>query len=143
MYWVARDGDPTKAQEIFVFRLAPFLGRFYGNERRYRFVVSNITDEMNTEKIAPVGFLQFRPRNDKGEKELRDTVLFFGNMQAGRPRRCVLALKTQAGETEENGYIHMLDSTYLVILPDVGDGRRLVKAEFYSKRDDLLYAYVP
>ncbi|MDE5994348.1 MAG: hypothetical protein K2G60_02415 [Oscillospiraceae bacterium] len=72
-YFIAADGDSSKAQEIFVFKRT-FLG--FITFDRYKFVMSST--QSGREGENKFGSLQFFTRNDKGEKETEATLLFFG-----------------------------------------------------------------
>lgn len=71
MYYIATDGDSSKAQEIFIFKR-----KYFGSLMRYKFVMSS--EQSGREGEEKFGSIQFFTRNDNGEKETESTLLFFG-----------------------------------------------------------------
>ena len=75
-YFIAADGDPSKPQEIFVFR-----EKFFGSSSyfdRYVFVMSSTQATGNVESGQGYGSVRFFAKNDHDETEKGATLIYFG-----------------------------------------------------------------
>lgn len=75
-YFIAADGDPSKPQEIFVFREKFFGSSSYWD--RYVFVMSSTQATGNVKSGKGYGSLRFFAKNDHDETEKGATLIYFG-----------------------------------------------------------------
>lgn len=141
-YWIAEDGDPSKSQEIFIFKRKN-LGPLEFD--RYEFVLSSVQNTNDCEETK-VGSVQFFTRKDNGDKETNSTLLFYG-ATADSDIQSYQYKITQAGELETHqGKILKTDSVWILKIFDLGNGdennkRQITEVNFFDSDEKLIYSY--
>lgn len=75
-YFIAADGDPSKPQEMFVFREKKYS--LTTPLDRYEFIMSTTQENVNSESGKGYGSLRFFAKNDHDETEKGATLIYFG-----------------------------------------------------------------
>lgn len=141
-YWIASDGDSSKSQEIFVFRLKRFLGL---DISRYQYVASSVESDVEKSDI-PIGSMQFFTRKDDGEKEAGATLLLYGSAAESDIFYCEYTLTTNDFSEIHKEKVLLGDKGWLVKITDIGNIEKNIKKEvtnikFYDIDNNLIYEY--
>lgn len=140
-YFIAADGDSSKAQEIFVFKRI-FLG--FITFDRYKFVMSST--QSGREGENKFGSLQFFTRNDKGEKETEATLLFFGANRDSDITTYEYTLTVREGSNVYSGNVVKDNSIWFVKFYGLGnidenDKKIISDVKFYDSNGNLVGVY--
>lgn len=141
-YFVAADGDSSKAQEIFVFKRT-FLGPITLD--RYKFVMSST--QSGREGENKFGSLQFFTRNDKGEKETEATLLFFGASRDSDIATYEYTLTVREGSNVYSGIIPSRENPVWIVKfyglgnTDYNDKKEISDVKFYDSNGNLVGVY--
>lgn len=144
-YWVAVDGDPTKPQEVFIFRLKTFLSIDFN---RYQYIASSVASDAVTSEL-PIGSMQFYTMKDNGEKETGSTLLLYGSHAEADIYYCEYKVKyNNKIETIKNAVLGRSadKKAWLCEIYDLGADKSGCKKEifdikFYDINNKLLYKY--
>lgn len=140
VYWVATDGDASKPQEVFIFRLKPFLSK---DLNRYQYVAGSVGSTKEEQKI-PVGSMQFFSRKDDGEKESSPTLLLYGSNKESDIFYCEYTIesddKTEIKKEKVRGKNYSSDA-WIHIINNLESGTKISDIKFYDTDGNLLYKY--
>ena len=139
-YWVAADGDSTKAQEIFIFKQ-----KLFGllNFNRYQFIASNTQVLSDNNKV---GSIRFFTRNDDGKKEKASTLLFYGAVADSDIKRYEFSLTIAQGTNTYAGTIKANNGAWLVKFCDVqsideNTKKDISNVKFFNSKDEIILTY--
>lgn len=139
IYYVAADGDSSKAQELFIFKR-----KYFGTIARYEFIMSST--QSGREGEEKFGSVQFFTKNDKGEKETDSTLLFFGTKKDSDIATYEYTLTVKEGSNVYSGNVQNHHSIWYVKfcgLNNTDDNYKKVISDvkFYDSDGNLVGVY--
>lgn len=139
IYYVAADGDSSKAQELFIFKR-----KYFGPIARYEFIMSST--QSGREGEEKFGSVQFFTRNDKGEKETGATLLFFGAERDSDITTYEYTLTVREGSNVYSGNVQKYNSIWYVKFYGLGNTdenykKVITDVKFYDSKGNLVGVY--
>lgn len=141
MYLISIDGNKDAPQEIFVFRLTT-LGPFSFD--RYRLVTGIIGDSENVSD-SRIGSLLYYRKDDSGEQESTETLVFFGSDESSKPVKFTYTLTTTDGTSELEHRVLRTDGVWFARIYDITNAyahKKLISnVKFYDEDGNLVGTY--
>ena len=142
-YFIAANGDSSKAQEVFVFKRKHF-GPFAID--RYEFVMSSTQAVTSDNSENSFGSIQFFTRNDNGEKDTGTTLLFFGANQDSDIAKYEYTLTVKEGANTYTGNVVRNELVWFVKFFDLGNvdentKKVITEVKFYTESGRLVSTY--
>lgn len=141
-YYIAKDKNPSKPQEMFIFKKF-YWGPFHFD--RYRLILRTTSD--NNTSLSPVGSVQFFPIKDNGEKESGSTIIFFGSSADSNIRsyKYILKIGNEEKVFEEN--MTSICGVWFIRFSDLNNDvdekskKELMKVDFLDETENIIYTY--
>ncbi len=136
-YWIAVDGNEDEGQEAFVFKKVR-SGIFDLN--RYKFVVGS---NQGSTTDSRYGSLEFFTRNDKGEKETKPSLIYFGSLSDADVFYCEYKLTVSDGNSVLNRKVIRNDNVWIVKFFDTDNSSEETKkiisdVKFYNSNKEAI-----
>lgn len=139
IYYVAADGDSSKAQELFIFKR-----KYFGPLARYEFIMSST--QSGREGEEKFGSVQFFTINDDGEKDTDSTLLFFGSKKDSDISTYEYTLTVKEGSNVYSGNVQNYHSIWYVRFCGLNntdeDYKKVISdVKFYDSKGNLVGVY--
>lgn len=141
-YWIAKDKNPSKPQEMFIFKKF-YWGPFHLD--RYRLILRTTNDK--NESPSPIGSVQFFPKKDNGEQESGSTLIFYGSSADSNICSYNYILKTSSGEKLYKKTMKSISGIWFIKFPDLNNDfdenskKEITKVDFLDESGNIIFTY--